>query len=403
MSSRVRFELSRSCLVLLPLVGGGPATVPARPADLTGVVFLDQNGNGVRDVGETGIANVAVSDQVQVVATATDGSFRIPASTGFGVAYVTVPDGYRAVNGFWRATDAGGPIGFGLVPAAAPAEFTFVHASDTHISEASVARTQRLGALVDSVKPAFVLITGDLIRDALRVPEAEATSYFELFKRETGRFSVPVWNAPGNHDVFGIERQSSLVSPKHPLYARGMYHHYLGPDYYSFNFGGIHFVALNTVDIDDQRYYGHVDSVQIAWLARDLELVPKTTPVVTFNHIPFFTAVETVNGIMDGGPAPSVITVRGHTSFRHSVWNAGDIVTLLAGRPYPLALGGHMHVREKLRYEGVATRFYQSAAVIGPTVSSGLTFPSGIVVYRVRAGQIDDGQFVPLGLEGGAH
>ena len=66
-----------------------------------------------------------------------------------------------------------------------------------------------------------------------------------------------------------------------------MYHHYFGPDYYSFTRGGVHFVGLNTVDIDDQRYYGHVDSLQLAWLERDLALVPADMPVVTFDHIPF--------------------------------------------------------------------------------------------------------------------
>jgi 3',5'-cyclic AMP phosphodiesterase CpdA len=90
-----------------------------------------------------------------------------------------------------------------------------------------------------------------------------------------------------------------------------MYRHYRGPDYYSFNAGGIHFVGLNSVDIDDTRYYGHVDSLQLAWLARDLAAVPASTPVVTFNHIPFFTAVETINGYNDAPPAPSVITVNG--------------------------------------------------------------------------------------------
>ena len=67
-----------------------------------------------------------------------------------------------------------------------------------------------------------------------------------------------------------------------------MYHHYLGPNYYSFNYGGIHFVGLDDVDFEDLWYYGHVDSVQFNWLRKDLANVPTTTPVITFNHIPFF-------------------------------------------------------------------------------------------------------------------
>jgi hypothetical protein len=38
--------------------------------------------------------------------------------------------------------------------------------------------------MVDSLQPAFVLITGDLVRDALRVPEEEARGYYELLERE---------------------------------------------------------------------------------------------------------------------------------------------------------------------------------------------------------------------------
>jgi len=365
------------------------------PRDLEGIVFVDRNANGVRETGEIGLEGATVSDQHQVVRTGADGGFRIARSTGPGTVFVTVPDGYRIVGSFWRPVD-GGPLVFAVAPAATAAEFHFVHASDTHISEATRSRTQLLKAAVDSIKPAFVIITGDLIRDALRVPEGEASGYYQLFQEETAKFSAPVYTAPGNHEIFGIERHRSLVSPAHPLYARGMYRKYRGPDYYSFNFGGIHFVALNTADIDDLWYYGHVDSAQVAWLKRDLETVPLTTPVITFNHIPFFTSVETVNGYMDGPPAPTAITVRGKTSFRHSVSNATEILALLAGRPYPLALGGHMHVRESLFFAGLSTRFHQSAAVVGPSESGGLELPSGVTVYRVKAGRIDDGTFVRL-------
>ena len=177
-----------------------------------------------------------------------------------------------------------------------------------------------------------------------------------------------------------------------------MYRHYLGPDYYSFNYGGVHFVGLNTEDYDDQWYYGHVDSLQLSWLRQDLALVPPATPVVTFNHIPFFTAVETINGYVDEPPAPTLITVGGRTSFRHVVSNAGELLGLLRAHRYPLALGGHMHVRESLVYalSGQATRFEQAAAVVGPSDADGLHFSSGITVYRVKAGEIGPGQFVAL-------
>ena len=82
---------------------------------------------------------------------------------------------------------------------------------------------------------------------------------------------MPVWSVPGNHENFGIERHLSLVSPKHPLYGKGMYRQRLGPNYYSFTYGGVHFVGLDSVDIADLWYYGHVDDAQLAWLRADLE------------------------------------------------------------------------------------------------------------------------------------
>ena len=41
--------------------------------DLSGVVFLDANGNGTRDPSERGLPGVAVSNQVDVVVTGPDG------------------------------------------------------------------------------------------------------------------------------------------------------------------------------------------------------------------------------------------------------------------------------------------------------------------------------------------
>jgi hypothetical protein len=123
-------------------------------------------------------------------------------------------------------------------------------------------------------------------------------------------------------------------------------------------------------------------------------------PVVTFNHIPFFTAVEVINGYSGAPPAPSVITVRGKSSFRHSVSNARDVLAAIGLARYPIALGGHMRTRESLLYEGIPTRFEQAAAVVGPSGSGVMAVPSGITVYRVQGGRVDRDTFVPLGVSG---
>ena len=367
-----------------------------RGAEVSGVVFEDANRNGVRDAGEPGIAGVAVSNQDAVVMTDASGTFRL-GDAGTGVVFVSTPDGYRTSGPFWRPV-AAQPLSFALTRDSAGAELTFIHASDTHISLASLSRTQRFRTLVDSIAPAFVLISGDLVRDALRVPEAEAVGYYELFMKERAAFRTPVFTVPGNHEIFGIERDTSRVPITHPLYGRAMYRHYLGPDYYSFTRGGVHFVGLNTVDIDDKQYYGHVDSVQLAWLERDLERLPATMPIVTFDHIPFFTTIEGLNGYSDRSPAPSLITVNGKTMFRHSVSNAGDVLAVLRKRRHVLALGGHVHATERIEYEmaGVKTRFNQVSAVVGNSRGAGLESISGVTLYHVKNGEIDAGRFIRL-------
>jgi len=294
-------RLRRFSVMVLLIV---PAISVAQRGDVSGVAFIDANGNGVRDSGERGLANVVVSNQDAVVASDESGEYRLPRGAN-GVLFVSVPDGYRTVGAFWRRVDdMTSKVDFPLSPIARSTVFTFIHASDTHLSPGVLARTQRFRALADSLNPAFVIITGDLVKDALRVGETEATGYYELFRREVALFKSPVWTVPGNHENFGIERGKSNVSTAHPLYGRKMYHHYHGPDYYSFNFGGVHFVGLNTVDIDDQWYYGHLDSLQLAWLERDLTMVPPLMPVVTFNHIPFFSSFDGLSGYRDEPLSP---------------------------------------------------------------------------------------------------
>jgi predicted MPP superfamily phosphohydrolase len=366
---------------------------------LSGVVFDDRNTDGVRQAGEPGLVGVVVSNQIDVVQTAADGAYQLP-GRGYGVAYVTAPRGRATVGAFWRAIPAGDSprVDFPLAAASDTDDFTFIHASDTHIAPASVPRTHALLKIVADRKPDLVMISGDLIRDALRVPEAEATSLYELYLKEMAASTRPIWSAPGNHEIFGIERHLSLVSPKNPLYGKGMYRKYLGPNYYSFNRGRVHFIALDTVDVEDLWYYGHVDKAQLDWLVKDLSFVPKGTTVVTFNHIPFFSAGMSVSGYTDWGTAPSLLRVGDKMVYRHVVSNAADVIDRLKDYRYTLSLAGHNHSYEHLSLSPKAateTRLHLTAAVIGPRPGL-MPSPSGVTLYRVKGDVIDDGEFVPL-------
>ncbi len=368
------------------------------PSSISGYVFLDSNHNGIKDDNEKGIKGVAVSDQVNLVVTDDKGYYQIRGSAGFGCIFISMPDGYTSDHGYWQKVGMAAKVSidFPLVPTAPHTSFSFIQASDTHISEKTLDRMQKFRAVVDSVKPDFVIITGDLVKDALRVPEGEARGLFELFQKEIGKMNTPIWCIPGNHENFGIERQLSLVSPKNPFYGRNMYRYYFGPDYYSFNYGGCHFIGLNSLSFEDLYYYGHVDSTQLEWLKRDIAVVPLSTPIITFQHVPLFSGVLSMSAFKDNGFDRTVEWENGVLQYRHVVSNAQEVYAILSKHNYPLALAGHHHLQQKLTMEGVQTRFEQTAAVIGPSEEAGLHHPSGVTLYRVVNGVIDEGRFIRL-------
>ncbi len=391
-----------SGLLTAQLVPSGEAAQSAQARVVRGIVFEDANGNGQRDAGERGLGGAGVSDQFGIATTTADGSYELTAAAGADLIFVSVADGWTPTRRFWHAlsSEREQRVDFALKARPAASEFTFVHASDTHVSAESLPRLRRFREMVEQMqpRPAFVLITGDLIRDALRVPETEARGYYEMLVAELARFTVPVWTVPGNHEIFGVERHLSLVSSSHPLYGKKMYRHYLGPNYYSFTWGGVRFVALDTADVDDLWYYGHVNAEQLAWLQRDLAGAAADASIVTFNHIPLASAVDALHGFDDDSPAPSVIRLKGRSVYRHVVSNTEDVLGVIRTPRLEIALGGHMHTRESLVYEtdGRRVRFHQSGAIVGPNKVAGLTMTSGFTVYRTRNGKIDDGTFVPL-------
>jgi hypothetical protein len=371
----------------------------AQPPEARGVVYLDADGDGVRDPGERGIAGVAVSDQIAVTSTDADGSYLLPGGAGEFV-FVSLPRGHRAVNGFWRRRATAASIDFGLQTTTDDDSFAFIHASDSHTDPQSAPRLTRVREIASARKAAFVLVTGDLARTVYQASEADARRDYQLYQREVGAFTMPVWSVPGNHDHFAIERATGEAAPHHPLRGRALVRSFLGPSYYSFNSGAIHFVALDTVSVAGTTYYGNVDPGQLVWLERDLALVPPETTVVTFNHIPFFSAGALLDGLIEAPASRSIVEINGRTVFRHVVTNAADVLRVLRTRRHVLALGGHVHLRERIAFEvdGVQTRFEQASAIVGPrpNANQSLTFRSGVTVYRVNGRGIDEGEFVPL-------
>src|SRR5690606_20341710 len=69
------------------------AASPAFAGTISGTVFNDTSGNGVRDPGEPGLAGVAVSNGSRIVRTGRDGRYAIDAADG-DIVFVIKPAGY---------------------------------------------------------------------------------------------------------------------------------------------------------------------------------------------------------------------------------------------------------------------------------------------------------------------
>ena len=356
---------------------------------VSGVVYDDANANGRRDPGEKGLGGVAVSDGAVVVATGADGAYRLDA-LGRNV-FVVVPGDRRATSSWHEPTAP--KVDFALAPSPSPAEWRFAHLSDTHVHPGNVDRMRRALALAQSRGPDFAVITGDLNKDALRVDEATARARMTLYVHEAAGAPLPVRSAPGNHDIFGIERHLSLVPSTNPSYGKALYEEIVGPRYYSWNRGRIHFVVLDTLGIDDLWYYGALEDDELDWLRKDLARVAPGTTVVTAGHVPFRTGAFT-DGYETEGPGRTLITVKGVTFYRHVVRNVPALAEILKPYRWTLALQGHTHEGERLRlFDGGITGYHTAPAV---DHSGDGALPSGIFIYTVRGEDVDDGELVPL-------
>jgi outer membrane protein assembly factor BamB len=281
LSARARFVSPGAvCAALLLLAHSAPA------AQIRGRVFVDRNDDGAAGTGEPGLAHVAVSDGRSIVLTSSDGSYSIETEDAPYV-FVSLPRGYRAAGLFYAEADATGPVDFALVewPESSRDTARFVQVSDTHVTrEPDSVRTFREDlAEIDAVepKPAFVLATGDLVQIG------SESAQFEGYVAGSENLVLPLFNLPGNHDLY---EPGGLAH----------YHRYLGPDYYSFNFGGCHFVLVNgndTSDGDEQapiaQYIATGElppetpeavGVQHRWILRDLAAAPEGTTVIFATH-----------------------------------------------------------------------------------------------------------------------
>jgi 3',5'-cyclic-AMP phosphodiesterase len=173
------------------------------------------------------------------------------------------------------------PLGDGPVTAG-DASFSFVQISDSHIGfrkapNMDVAGTlrQSLAAIrSQSVRPAFVLHTGDLTH--LSRPDQFDTLAGLVQESQVGK----VFYVPGEHDVIGDNGAEFFRRFGERQQAGG---------WYSFDQGGVHFVGLINVLNLKAGGLGYLGADQLAWLKNDLAGLSAETPLVVFAHMPLWS------------------------------------------------------------------------------------------------------------------
>lgn len=293
-------QYATAALVACALLLLGPAALSAAQQTARGVVFHDQNRNGIRDAGEPGIRGVRVSNQRDVVATDSEGRYALPV-TDDSIVFVIKPSGWtpplttERVKRFYTIhKPAGSPplryagvaptgplpasIDFPLTPQREPRRFRVLVFGDTqprNQEEVDFIAHDVVADLIGS-DAAFGMSLGDVVFDDLTV--------FENLKRTKALIGIPWVYVHGNHDT-------NMDAPEDRL-SDETWERYFGPNYYAFDWGRVHFVVLDNIhwiartETTRARYVSRLGAEQLAFVRNSLAHVPKDRLVVLLMHIP---------------------------------------------------------------------------------------------------------------------
>lgn len=336
-------------LIVIIIVYLASASLFPAPGKKTakGIVFDDVNQNGVFDKGEKGIPDAAVSNQYDVVLTDKNGRFHLPVKKET-IIFVTKPAGYNLPldknnlpRFYYIHQPAGSPPGlkykgieptgklpasidFPLIKTKVEEMFNVIVVADpqTRTPEELTFYRDDVVTRMIGINASFYLALGDIMYNDL--------SLFDKMNRIVGQIGIPVYHVIGNHDM-------NFRVPDH-IHEAETFKRLHGPDYYSFNYGKVHFVLLNSIKYKGWNkkenksggYTGYFHERQLTWLKNDLSHVPGDHLVVLCMHI----------------PVASEIYLEDSTK----IVNRENFFKILENRDHLLALAGHMHFVEYLEF-----------------------------------------------------
>jgi 3',5'-cyclic AMP phosphodiesterase CpdA len=136
-------------------------------------------------------------------------------------------------------------------------------------------------ATANRLRPAFVIVTGDLVNQA---GNREAMTEYARIMSKLDR-SIPLHNVAGNHDVLSEPTPKSIET----------YSKRFGPCHYSFRSGNLLGIVLNSSVIASPGKAREMHEEQEKWLRSELEEArrDRVRHIVVFQHHPWY--LESVN------------------------------------------------------------------------------------------------------------
>ena len=266
----------------------------------TGYVFEDANKNGIKDRKEKGIANVSVSNGVEVVKTDETGKYALPVEND-NIIFVIKPANYATPKSnaqlpqfYYIHKPEGSPkdmkyagvkptgklqkeINFPLYAQKENTQFKVLVFGDPQPYDEKEIDYFRRG-IINEVKnnkkdAVFGISLGDLVGDDL--------SLHPLYIDTVKEIGLPWYNVMGNHDM-NYEAKEDKLSDE-------TFEANFGPNNYAFNYGNVHFIVLDDILYPDPRdgksYWGGFRKDQLDFVENDLKNVNPNQLVVFSFHI----------------------------------------------------------------------------------------------------------------------
>lgn len=271
-------------------------------ASVKGVVFC----------GKDPIPGAVVSDGHDVTVTDENGHYWLASDKHHGYVFVTLPSGYEPLRDgclplIWSNLEKEADVieqhNFELLKVDNTEHVMMVFA-DMHLAnrdnmdlnQFDTYFGQDVAKTADETyagKRVYAMNVGDMSWDSYWYSGQWGVVRYDIQRYlnniQSKNFSFPVFHLPGNHDNDPYMKTDYL--------AEEPYKKTLGPTYYSFNLGDVHYVMLDDVIYvnnganppsgkGDMSYKAALTDIQLEWLKNDLALVDKSKPLVVGLHCP---------------------------------------------------------------------------------------------------------------------